>query len=86
MFYIVCSVVLHCFVYVYFVLICFVCTSVTSNATGLELICNNNNNNNNNSLHCKNTAEYINTLWLDAQFIKVTHSKQYIKLQRDLNA
>ena len=58
--YIVCTVFLYCFVYIHFMLISFVCTSVRTTATGLKLNCsssssssssnNNNNNNNNNTL------------------------------------
>jgi len=43
----VCTVFLYCFVYEYFIPICFVCTGVRTTATEWKLNCSNNNNNNN---------------------------------------
>jgi len=45
MYYCICTVFLCCFVYVYFIFICFVCTGVPSENS---IAVNNNNNNNNN--------------------------------------
>jgi len=38
-FFIVCTVFLYCLFYVYFILICFVCTSVKTTATRRKLNC-----------------------------------------------
>jgi hypothetical protein len=70
--------VLYCFVYVYFILISFVSTSVRNTATGWKLNCNNNNNNNNNN-NTYHAAHYRVHKYQISNIFKTTRNVSYFE-------